>query len=219
MGDLVKFLRQIPLLSELSEEQLTRIKEISIVRSYTKGTVIFNPSQKAEGFYILKKGKVKIYKSGRGKEQIIRIFSRPTFFGEAASFTGENFPAWAETIEDSEILFIPRMEFLELMKRDPEIGMRLLAVMAQRLIYLTGLIESLSLKDALSKVSSYILRNSKEVGNDEFKFSTNIAAMELGLTKETVSRMLSKLKSMGIIEKNGNLIRIKNKNALLELSE
>ena len=69
MGDLVKFLRQIPLLSELSEEQLTRIKEISIVRSYTKGTVIFNPSQKAEGFYILKKGKVKIYNPVGGKSR------------------------------------------------------------------------------------------------------------------------------------------------------
>jgi CRP/FNR family transcriptional regulator len=219
MGDLAKFLKQLSLFSELSDEQLNRIKEISIVRNYTRGAVIFNPSQKAEGFYILKRGKVKIYKSSRGKEQIIRIFSRPTFFGEAASFTGGNFPAWAETIENSEILFIPRTEFLELLKGDPEIGMKLLAVMAQRLIYLTGLIESLSLKDALSKVSSYILRNSKEMGNDEFKFSTNIAAMELGLTKETVSRMLSKLKSMGIIEKNSNLIRIKNKNALLELSE
>ncbi|MEO2068820.1 MAG: Crp/Fnr family transcriptional regulator [Desulfurobacteriaceae bacterium] len=219
MGDLVAFFRQVQLLSGLSEKQLEDIERVSFLKKYPKGTIIFDPSKRAKGFYVLKKGKVKIYRSNKGKEQIIRVFSQPTFFGEAASFIGEKFPAWAESLKDSEILFIPREEFLELIKNDPEISMKLLAVMSQRLIYLTGIIENLALKDALSKVSAYILKNCKESNSESFRFSTNLAAMELGLTKETVSRTLSKLKSMGIIEKNGNLIKVKNLNDLLELSK
>jgi CRP/FNR family transcriptional regulator len=104
------------------------------------------------------------------------------------------------------------------MKDDPEIAMRLMAVMAQRLVYLTNVIESLSLKDALSKVASYILRQAQEEEGEEFVFRTNLAAMELGLTKETVSRMLSKLKGLGAIEKSGSKVKIKNLKLLKDLS-
>jgi len=214
----VEFLRQIPIFSGLTEEQLKNLSRISVLKRYLKGTVIFNPSQKAEGFYVLKSGRVKIYRTNRGKEQIIRIFSPPAFFGEAAGFTGSNFPAWAEAIEDAEIVFIPRNAFIELIKADPEIGMRLMAVMAQRLLYLTNVIESLSLKDAFSKVASYILRQAQETEKEEFIFRTNLAAMELGLTKETVSRMLSKLKSMGAIEKRGSKVKIKDFQLLKDLA-
>jgi len=213
----MEFLKEIALFSELSPQQLKEIELISVTKNYPKGTTIFTPSQKGEYFFVLKKGKVKIYKTSKGKEQIIRIFEEPTLFGEAASFTGKNFPAWAEAIEeDTQVILIPRKGFIELMRRDPEIGMKLMAVMAQRLIYLTGVIESLSLKSAISKLASYILK--KANGREEIEFSTNIAAMELGLTKETVSRMLSKLKELGIIEKSRTKLKIKKPEALEDLA-
>jgi len=213
----VEFLKKIPLFKELTEHQIESIKKISTIKNYDKGETIFSPYDRAEFFFVLKSGAVKVFKTSKGKEQIIRIFDKPNLFGEAASFTGTNFPAWAETIEDSEILLIPRKEFLEIIRNDPEIGMKLLSVMAQRLIHLTNVIESLSLKTALSKVSSYILRKYENEG-EEINFSTGMAAMELGLTKETVSRMLSKLKKLGLIEKDGGRILIKNLNGLRDLA-
>jgi len=214
----MEFLKEVPLFSGLSEEQLKKINQIAIKKSFSQGEVIFNPGEKGNYFFILKSGKVKIFKTSKGKEQIIKVFDRPALFGEAASFTGKNFPAWAEAIEDSEVLVIPRDKFLKLIKEDPEIGMNLLSVMAQRLIHLTNVIESLSLKNALSKVASYIMRKCEEEGNREILFSTSLASMELGLTKETVSRMLAKLKELGIIEKSRNKIFVKNINALRDLS-
>ena len=214
----MKFLKEIPLFRELSESQLDKIKRISTLKVYKKGEVIFNPGDAGDCFFVLRRGKVKIFKTSRGKEQIIKIFNKPALFGEAASFTGKNFPAWAEAIEDSEVIVIPRQDFLQLMKEDPEIGMNLLSVMAQRLIHLTNVIESLSLKDALSKVASYILRRYEEEGNPEIPFSTSMASMELGLSKETVSRMLGKLKDLGAIEKSGNRVKISNITALKDVA-
>jgi len=214
----MKFLKEIPLFRELSESQLNKIKRISTLKVYKKGEVIFNPGDTGNCFFILRRGKVKIFKTSRGKEQIIRIFNKPALFGEAASFTGKNFPAWAEAIEDSEVIVIPRQGFLQLIKEDPEIGMNLLSVMAQRLIHLTNVIESLSLKDALSKVASYILRRYEEEGSLEIPFSTSMASMELGLSKETVSRMLGKLKDLGTIKKSGNRVKISNITALKDVA-
>ncbi|WP_457681012.1 Crp/Fnr family transcriptional regulator [Thermovibrio sp.] len=213
----MEFLKEVSLFSKLSEKQLKELSGISFTKRYFKGEIIFSPEQKGEFFFVLKRGKVKIFKSSKGKEQVIRVFERPAVFGEAASFTGGNFPAWAEALTDCEVLLIPRKGFLELLKEDPEIGMRLLSVMAQRLIYLTEVIERLSLKNALSKLSSYLLKRAQSLGG-EFEFSTNLAATELGLTKETVSRMLAKLKEVGAIEKERNRIKVKNLSILKELS-
>lgn len=214
----MEFLREVLLFSGLSEEQLRKIEQISLRRNFSRGEVIFNPGEKGNYFFILKSGKVKIFKTSKGKEQIIKVFDKPACFGEAASFTGKNFPAWAEAIEDSEVLVIPREKFLKLIKEDPEIGMNLLSVMAQRLMHLTNVIESLSLKNALSKVASYILRKYEEEEKREITFSTSLASMELGLTKETVSRMLARLKELGTIEKSRNKIVVKNVSALKDLS-
>jgi len=212
----LELLKEVPLFSNLSEDQLERIGRLLFSKKYLKGEVIFSPNEKAEFFFILKRGKVKVFKTLNGKEQIIKVFEKPALFGEAASFTGSCFPAWAEAIEDSEVLLVSRKSFLNLLKEEPELGMNLMAVMAQRLFYLTTLVENLSLKSALSKLSSYIL--SKLEGEEEINFSTSLAAMELGLTKETVSRTLSKLKALGVIEKKKSKIRVKNRKALQELS-
>ena len=213
----MEILKKIPLFAQLNDEQLKKIKALAVERKYPKGKIIFSPLEKAEGFYILRSGKVKVYKTNKGKEQIIKIFSEPALFGEAASFTGGFFPAWAEAMEDTTVLFLPRDEFLRLLKEDPEISISLITVMAQRLMHLTSIIESLSLKDALSKVAFYILQKSEE-GKKAVNFQTNLVAMELGLSKETVSRMLSKLKSLGTIEKSGNKVKIKNLKLLKDLA-
>jgi CRP/FNR family transcriptional regulator len=215
----VELFKRIPLFSELSPEQLKEVAALSLLRKYSKGEVIFNPAQKAESFFILKSGKVKIYKTSRGKEQILRIFTPPVIFGEAASFTGDYFPAWAEAVEDSEVVLVPRSGMIKLLKEDPELGMKLLSVMAQRLVYLTTVIENLSLKSALSKVATYILQKSSEVNDTgRVPFSTSTAAMELGLTKETVSRTLAKLKKLKVVEKERGYLKILNLNALKELA-
>ncbi|WP_456457394.1 Crp/Fnr family transcriptional regulator [Thermovibrio sp.] len=212
----MELLKEVPLFSNLSDEQLKKISKLLISKRYLKGEVIFSPSERAEFFFILKRGKVKVFKTLNGKEQIIKVFEKPALFGEAASFTGGNFPAWAEAIEDSEVLLILRKDLLNLLREEPELGINLMAVMAQRLFYLTALVESLSLKSALSKLSSYIL--SKLGDKDEIDFSTGLAAMELGLTKETVSRTLSKLKALGVIEKKKSRVKVKNRKALKDLS-
>lgn len=213
----MNFLKEIPLFSELTEKQLELLGKIAIVRKYPKGTMVFTPFDKGEFFFVLKSGAVKISKISSGKEQVIKVFTKPSVFGEAASFTGDNFPAWAETIKESEVILIPRKSFIQILKEDPEIGMKLLSVMAKRLIHLTKVIENLSLKSAISKVASYLHERYLDEGN-EINFSTSMAAMELGLTKETVSRMLGKLKELGAIEKNAGRIKIKNPEILKDLS-
>ena len=211
-------LRQVPMFSGLSDKQFKVLNSLRVEKHYQKRRVIFTPNDIAEGFYILKSGRVKIYKSRFGKEQVIKVLSKPDIFGEAAGFSGTNFPVWAEAMEKSVIYFIPRTEFIRFLREDVDTVINLLSVMADRLVYLTLLIENLSLRDSLSRLAFFLLSESKKLSSNRIVFNNGLVASALGLTSETVSRTVSRLKDIGAIEKSGNIVVIKNYEILRKIS-
>ncbi len=209
------FFKSVPFFGELPENQLAEIRNIAVLRKINAGSVIFSPFEEADGFYMLKKGSVKVYKSKEGREKVIKIFKPPAIFGEASVLSGENFPAWAQAMQECEVFFIPRDSFIKLIRKHPDIGISLMAIMSKRLICLTKTIENLTLRSALSRVASYILEHER---GGKLTFKTSVVALELNLTEETVSRMLSKLRKLAVIEKKGSLLKILDMEKLQELA-
>ena len=79
-------------------------------------------------------GKVKIFKvSMEGKEQILHIFGPGEPFGEVPVFAGQQFPASAEALEKSRLFFFSREAFIDLIKRNPDLALNMLAVLSRRL--------------------------------------------------------------------------------------
>ena len=73
------------------------------------GEVLFADGEEALGFYVLLAGKVKIYKlSPEGKERILHIIHPAGTFAEAAIFGNGLYPAYAEPLESSEVIFFPK---------------------------------------------------------------------------------------------------------------
>ena len=87
-----------PLFGNLPQNDIDRLAEAAVSRSFAKDELIFSEGDGAEGFYLLTEGSVKIYKlSPTGKEQILHVVSAGEVFGEAAVFTGREYPAFART--------------------------------------------------------------------------------------------------------------------------
>jgi len=220
--DLQKIISGIPMFRELPVEQVAEVADIVVEHSYRKGKVIFSEGEAATGFYVVISGLVKIFKiSADGKEQILHLTSSGQPFGEVPMFSGTNFPANAETVEKSRVLFFPRDQFLELLKRDPNLSMKLLADFSRRLRYLIRLIEELSLKEVPERLSAYLLYLSeKNEDSDEVQLPVtkgHLAAL-LGTIPETLSRILSRMSSRGLIEVRGRKIRLIDRRSLEELS-
>ena len=137
-------------------------------------------------------------------------------------FTGGNFPAHAEALEESRVLFLPRDSFVDLIKRDPSLALNMLGVLSMRLRVFTHQIESLSLKEVPGRLAAYLLLLSGR-DNDAEELRLDIAkgqlASLLGTIPETLSRILGKMSSQGIIEVEGRLIRLLDRAALEELAE
>jgi CRP/FNR family transcriptional regulator, dissimilatory nitrate respiration regulator len=220
---IIKNLKTIPLFSGLPIEHLEKISSIASTSKFDKGEMIFHEGDKGNGFYMVEKGKVKVFKlSFEGKEQILHIYGPGNTFGEVPVFEGKNFPASSMALEKSVILFLPRNKFVDLITKTPGLGMILLADLSKRLRDFTIQIENLSLKEVPARLAAYILTLSKEQQNEKqvtLPISKAQLANLIGTTPETVSRILKKMMSSSYIEVQTKTILINNLEGLLELSE
>lgn len=191
---------------------------------FKKGQIIFSEGEDGTGFYLVLKGRVKVFKlSPEGKEQILHILGPGEPVGEVAMFSGECFPAGAQAMEETRLLFFPREAFVEMIRRDPSVALRMLAVLAKRLRKFTALIEDLSLKEVPSRLAGYLLEHERSVRTGSC-FNLEIPKAQLasllGTIPETLSRILARMASEGLIQLDGTRgIRILDKEGLEELAQ
>ena len=199
------------------------LPSIAVKKSFCKEEVIFLEGSESIGFYILISGKVKVYKlSSEGKEQILHFFGPGEPFGEVPAFTGDRFPAYAEAVEETEVLFFPKEAFVNLIKKDPSLALNMLAILSQRLQRFTNTIENLSLKEVPGRLATYLLLLSQRK-NDADEISLDISkgqlASLLGTIPETLSRILTRMVKQGLINSDSRrFIRILDRKRLEELA-
>jgi CRP/FNR family transcriptional regulator len=218
-----EFIANIQLWRGLPEDQLDALAQIAIAKTYRKGEVIFEEGDEGRGFFVVKLGRVKVYKlSTDGKEQILHFFGDGEHFAEVPVFDGQCFPASAAAVEKSELLFFPRTAFLALLEQHPTLAIAMLAVSARHLRRMAQIIENLSFKEVPGRLAVYLLylseRNGKgeEVELDMTK--TQLAAF-LGTIPETLSRVFAKMSQDGLIAIDGSRIKLLNRERLAVLAE
>jgi CRP-like cAMP-binding protein len=222
----VDLLRRCPLFSGLKEEDLKRIRAIALPKHVAKKGILFSEGEEAKGFYVILTGKVKLFKiSPEGKEQILHVASAPDAFAEAALFLEGKYPAFAEALSDSQLLFFPKREFIQLIERNPQLSINMIVSLSTFLKRLATLIEELSLKEVSSRIAKYVIdlstrgaKEGKDLRDVELDLSKTQLALKLGTISETFSRTLSKMKAKKIIDVQKNRILILNREALEELA-
>ena len=219
----IDYIPQIPLFHGLSRAHLENLSSIARERAYQLGETIFLEGCESTGFFVIISGKVKIYKlSADGKQQILHFFSQGDPFGEVSVFAGERFPAYAEAVEATRVLFFPRDSFVSLIKKDPDLSLNMLAMLSQRLHKFTRLIEDLALKEVPGRLAAYFLFL-RENGNGTSKLSLDISkgqlASLLGTIPETLSRILKKMIKHELIKTDGRrMVEILDQKGLEELA-
>ncbi len=219
--DLKPNIRDLPLFSALSVAELRQLMRQSAVRSCKRHEMIFMEGDPYAGLYLMLSGRVKVFKTNlEGKEQIIHLVGPREAFADVPLFTGGPYPATAQALEDTRLLFIPRQAFLDLLHRNPEISLRMLGAFAKRLRRMVQLVEELSLNEVTTRLAHYLLDESKNAAHSTFQLpisKANLAAY-LGTIPETLSRSLRELEEDGIISVQGKQITIRNKQILQQMA-
>ncbi len=221
--DLSRWLKRIPLFQDIPLADVEHVVQIAQLQRYQKGEIIFNQNSEATGFFIVKTGRVKVFKLAiHGKEQILHIFGEQDYFAEVPALDGKRFPASAAALENSALLFFPRLEFLDLLQHYPTVTVKLLLNLSVHLRHLTGLIEELSFKDVPQRLAAYLINlraassSSNMVTLDVTK--SQLAAL-LGTIPATISRAFYRLSQDELIAMKGSHIEILDCDRLQKLSQ
>ncbi len=223
MDKILNIISTIPLFNGLPEDQIVAIKKIAVEKKINKGEIIFSEGDEGNGFFVIAEGRVKIFKvSTEGKEQILHIFGPGQPFGEVPVFAGQKFPANAQAIDKTRVLFFPRASIVNLISANPSLALNMLAIMSKKLRQFAVQIENLSLKEMPARLASYLIFLADEQNKGDLvtlKISKGQLASTLGTIPETLSRAFAKLSGQNLINVDGKKITLLDRRGLENLAE
>jgi CRP/FNR family transcriptional regulator len=204
--------------SSLPAESLAKLARLAKPKKIVKGGFVFVKGDKAQGFFLVAKGRVNILAADpNGKERTVKIIKPGETFGEAAIFQKNGYPCSALASVDSSLLFFPGGEMKELLRADGDLALSIIGLLAHKLEHLAGLIR-LSLKEVAPKVAERLLawphRDDRLVDPPR----KSALAKSLGVTPESLSRALTRLKKAGLIGESPTLV-ILNRDGLAKVAE
>jgi len=216
-------LRSCQLFMGLPAADIGAIASFVISKHLAKGEYLFCEGDCSEGFYIVQKGAINVHRvSAAGKEQVIHVFYPIESFAEATLATEGGYPADARATEPSTVLLVPKTDFVDLLRKRPELALRMLGSMSQHLRVIVGLLDDLTLKDMETRLANWILKrcprplpaDSAIVQLDRTK---RVLAAEMGITSETLSRALAKFRDQNFLRVTGNTITVTKPRELQKL--
>lgn len=204
--------KKVYIFSILQENELKEVIKLILRRKYKKGQILFFEGDVSDKLFIINKGKVKIYKNTKeGKEQILYILTEGDFIGDLSLLKKGLFEFNAEALEDVSVCILTKDDFDGIIKKNPEITLKMLEYVHDRLVSVENLVQTLSTKDVESRLASLLIGFIKEFGSEaangtilEMPLSREEMANYIGITRETISRKLTSLQDEGIVELIGN---------------
>jgi CRP/FNR family transcriptional regulator len=207
-------LRSCQLFTGLSAEDIQSIAEFTVVKSPGKGEFLFSEGEPAQGFYVVQKGAINVHRvNAAGKEQVIHIFRAGESFAEAAVASDRGYPADARAVEASQVLLVQKDQFLDLLRRRPDLALRMLASMSAHLRVLVGQLDDLTLKDVETRLANWLVKRCPDPNSDrpvpiQLNATKRVLAAELGTVSETLSRTLAKFRQQKLVSVDGKKVTV-----------
>lgn len=192
---------------------------------YRKGQLVFHEGSRPSGLFVVHTGKVKIYKIGEeGREQIIRFARSGDIIGYRALLSDDLYMASATTMEESGICFIPRTLINELIAKETSFPMQVMKLLSVDLRKAEEKLTDFAQKPVRERLAEALLNLRDMYGYEDGGNTLNVnmtreeIANIIGTATETVIRLLSEMKSEGVIALNGRRITVINERKLCAIA-
>lgn len=189
---------------------------------FKKNQIIYMEGSTPQGVFILKEGSILISKIGsQGKEQVLKILKKDEILGCADLILGKKYGSSAKAVTSSEVLFMPKSGFFNLLNKDEKLLQQLILQFAKEIQTLEAKTVSLAFKPVRGRLADTLLLLNKKNGNAETKITlsrTEIAGFT-GTVKETVNRLLSEFHKEKLVTMSRNEICIIDQDHLLRISK
>jgi CRP/FNR family transcriptional regulator len=222
-----KALAQISYFSSLKKSVLKELAAAFGEKKVKAREVIFREGNHPAFFYLVKQGKVKIYKlSLEGKIALLEVIPAGRSFGEVAVFDGKPYPATAEAMTDATLFYLARQDFLAFLKNYPSVALAIIADLGSRLRFAQELIQNLAIEPAEKRLATAVLKLVEMLGKESIEgvsIDLPLTRLDLaqmtGLTQETTIRIISAWQKEGWVVFKGKRFTLSNLRFLKVLTQ
>jgi CRP/FNR family cyclic AMP-dependent transcriptional regulator len=211
-------LPQTPLFADLTEEERAALDRQSRLLACSKGALLYAPGETGQQLFIVIQGAVELYERSEGRRLLLARLGPGAVFGEMALLGQAMYDAFAEAVEPSLLCVLEREALRHFLLHKPELALRLLELVGQRLLEVEAQLSDLVFKDVAARLASALLRLAAR-GGDVVEGWTHRELSELiGCLRETVTIQLDVLQAKGLVELGRRRIVLRDRAALEALA-
>lgn len=213
----------VDVLEPLSREELDELARGLPDTRLEKGEILYGPWERGGSLFVLKEGRVRVYRMGpKGGEFTLEVLGEGTVFGEMSLGPRRLRTAYAEALELSLVASLRREDLEDLIRKNPEVGVRLVRLLSERLRLAHNRLADCACKGVATRLASLILYLAEgegvKTGKGRYDIPTRYTHERLGTMigagRVAVSRAFAELKEAGAVEQSRRLIRIVDLEAL-----
>jgi CRP/FNR family transcriptional regulator, cyclic AMP receptor protein len=223
----IRLLSMVDILGPLSEEEMEDLAKRAPDTFLEQDDILYTPKEGTERLFILKEGRVQLYEvNGEGDEITFSVIEDGNVFGEMA-LTGQSLRGlYVRALTPATVVSLRREEFEDLIMKTPEVGLRLVRDLAQRLHDSEARYADIVGKDVPARLATLILNlvdSEGVVSSESYRIPTRYTHEQLGTMigckRVAVTRAFRKLEEKGGVELKDRRIIVKDLDALKELAE
>jgi len=211
--------RSSSLLVGLCSDEVSNLEDHKSCNHYKKNQSLFLEGSFPRGVFCINQGKIKVFKRGdEGKEQIIHIAKEGEMVGFRAMFSGDPYNVAAETLEESNICFIAKDDFLNMMDTNITLRNGIIKELSKELSDRASFITNMAQKSVRERLAFSLILLKTVYQPEPINLSREDMANFVGTATETLIRLLKDFKEEGIIEVHIRKLTILNLDRLISIT-
>jgi CRP-like cAMP-binding protein len=218
----IGLLHGVPAFSTLADEELARVADVTVPRSFQPGEVVFHEGDSSDTCYVVCSGHARaVREHGAGRTLTLANFGPGDIFGELAMFDDERRSATIQALEETELIAILGRDMRRLRRQHPDIAVKLLAALGRRLRESNDRLTRQSFQSVQSRVAgvlAQLVATARAEGAEEGDVLITATQADLaqlaGSSRESASRFLAVLERAGVITQGRGKLTVLDPGAL-----
>lgn len=196
----LRYLQQTDIFADFTPQEMAEVERLSAMTLCKRGKVFYTPGETGEVLFILKKGRVNLYRlTPDGKKVVTAAVDAGTVFGEMSLIGQGMYGTFAEAAEDCVICVMSHSDVERLLASKPKLALRVIAVVARRLQEAEARLEMVAHKSVPARLASVLLELARGPVPAVVDLTHQDLAEMVGTYRETVTRILNELRAAGVV--------------------
>lgn len=210
MANITEVLRNVPLFSEMAQDELERLATITVRKQFKKHSLVFMEGERRKSVFFIENGVIKTFKVDEdGNEQVISFLQDGDMFPHVGFFDHSPYPATAEVVQDATLFVIHIEDFDQLLMTNPQMAIKVMKIMGKMMLLLQQRLQELISGDVYRRVVRSLIRLAEEYGKNQnggtfvsLPMTNRDFANMVGTSRESVNRTLNQLKKEKLVDIN-----------------